>query len=1128
MQTKEWKFGRGDSLAAAADTNPLQDTSHCDVRVTWLRNALCSGITICLATLQLLTFSNRASSQEVDFTRDIQPILVEQCYACHGPDDAVRKADLRLDLRDGALAVLPSGTQAIVPHNPSQSEVIQRISSDDPDLRMPPPDARQHLNDAERKLLREWIRQGAEYDLHWSFKPVMPPNVPSTTFPNWQKNPVDAFIGKRLKQAGLSPSEPANRVTLIRRLSFDLRGLPPTIEEVDAFEADPTPDAYEQLVRRFMESEHFGEKLATDWLDLARYGDTNGYHADSHRDVWLYRDWVIHAFNSNMPFDQFVEEQIAGDLMPDATDQQYIASGFNRNAPFNEEGGADPEEFSVVYAADRANTTGQALLGLTFGCAKCHSHKYDPISQKEYYEFYAFFNSVEGEPGGGGENGHHGIPVPPTMVATSPLRAKEIQRLADEWELKSSRLRERVSLSLHEDLELREELLKWVHEVNTSNQHHDLAITNGLVLHLDATDVDADGTPDVDQYQEAERILGEWKDRSHHRRRAKAHGEPRWVRNGFNGHHPAVQMDGIHDFARTQDGGQLLDNGYTMVAAVSFGAKTEHQMLVIWGNEAQGQRRALWRTAGANPTLSFNGYSADVVGDQALPSGAGHVAFVFQKKDEKQVSLELNGRPGGTGSPVLAEYANRSITLGANNAGAEKTEASVGEVLIYNRALSADERDSVGSYLASKFSLETSYESIPNHVARILEKAPEDWNPIESMEVMRHYLTKVNPNLSPELRREYTLLSDLDKRKEQLKTKTTTMVMREMKDRKPAFVLARGDFQQPGELVKPNVPAILGRLPDDQTQSRLELAHWLTHPDHPLVSRVRVNHLWKMLMGTGLVRTAGDFGTQGELPSHPDLLDWLAHRFAHQGWDTKALIFDIVTSATYRQQSMFKGDTLQVDPRNRLLAQAPRFRLSAEEIRDMALASSGRLNPSIGGPSVRPFQPPNYFSANSGQRWVPDTGDNSRRRAIYTYLQRTAPFPAHLIFDAPSRQICTAVRPRTNTPLQALATMNDPLFIQSAGALAQKTLSLEFATIDERARFLFRSVLSRQPTASECQVLLDTYREQVEVYEQDAEAASRLLRSADLKETSHPISAIAAWTNVASVVLNLDEAITRE
>ena len=1065
---------------------------------------------------------------DVDFTRDILPILADKCYACHGPDDAVREADLRFDLRDHAVAKLPSGSKAIVPGDLKTSEMIQRIFSSDPDEKMPPSNSRKQLTDRERQLLKNWIAEGARYDLHWSFKPVQHPAIPKGIFPKWQRNAVDAFVGKRLRTSGFVPSKEANRVALIRRLSFDLRGLPPTIKEVDSFLKDQSPNAYENLVKQFIRSEHFGEKLALDWLDLARYGDTNGYHNDSHRNVWLYRDWVINAFNTNMPFDQFVREQIAGDLIPNATDHQRIASGFNRNAPFNEEGGADPDEFSVVYAVDRANTTGQALLGLTFGCAQCHSHKYDPISHQEYYEFYAFFNSVEGEPGGGGENGHHGIPVPPTMLATSPLRAREFRQFSAELKQRSDRLTEQTMQVIKEQSDFKQAVLAWATEARSSAKNRELAILDGLVLHLDAADVDADGKHDSVQFDSSKRGFSQWRDRSKHGRSAIATGNPRWVRDGFLGRHPAVRFDGKQDFVRTAGGGEVLKDGYTIVSAVSFGNQTSHQMLVMWGDESQGKRRALWRTAGQQPKLSFNGYSADVVGSQPFPPNQGSIAFVFQESGSNKVSLELNGISGGEGTPSLSEYSSRAITVGANNAGKENCDANVGEILVYDRALTEDERAAVGVYLAGKYSIETKYEALPGDVAEIIERKSEDWSDSDWATLSRHYLVRINPGAQPDLRREHEAISKLKERGRQLKAEASTMVMREMKDRKPAFVLARGHFQQPGKEVKPNVPAILGRLSEDRPQTRLDLANWLTKPEHPLVSRVRVNHLWKMLMGTGLVRTAGDFGTQGELPSHPELLDWLAHRFVESKWDTKALIYDIVTSATYRQQSAFKKESLSVDPNNRLLSRSPRFRLAAEEIRDMALSTSGRLNPVIGGPSVRPYQPLNYFSSNSGQRWPVDTGEKSRRRGIYTYLQRTAPFPAHLIFDAPSRQICTAIRSRTNTPLQALVMMNDPIFIRSAGSLAQKTLSSKAASDRDKARFLFRSVLSRLPEDHEIDLLVNIVLEQQQVYGVDSQGADALIQSAGITDPKHDKTQLAAWTNLASVILNLDEAITRE
>ena len=750
---------------------------------------------VVLVSVTLLAFlcsgeiSFAEKPQAIDFARQIRPILAAKCLACHGPDEKARKGGLRLDIRKSATKELESGEVAVAPGKPRESELVRRINTPDASERMPPKKSKKTLSDAEKELLARWIAEGAKYKIHWAFSAPVRATAPAIKKRNWPLGDIDKFVLARLEAEKIEPSPAADRVTLIRRLSFDLRGLPPAVSEVDEFLADKSPQAYERLVDKLLKSPHFGEKLAQDWLDLARYGDSNGYHNDSHRDMWLYRDWVIHAFITNMPYDRFVIEQIAGDLLPGATAAQKIASGFNRNNTFNEEGGADPDEFYVSYAVDRANTTGQTFLGLTVGCAQCHDHKYDPISQREYYRFYAFFNSIKGEVGAGGENGYHNKPLPPLLKARSPLAA---------------------------------------------------------------------------------------------------------------------------------------------------------------GNPAAGRE-------------------------------------------------------------------------------------------------------------------------------------------------------------------------------------ATTMVMKQMKQRKPAFFLVRGDFQQRGEQLQPGVPAVFPPLPSDKPRNRLGLAHWLVRRDHPLVSRVRVNHLWKLLFGTGLVRTAGDFGTQGELPSHPKLLDWLAIEFIESGWDTKVLLKKIVMSATYRQASTVKGRVVASDPYNRLLSRAPRFRLSAEEIRDVALATSGLLKRSPGGPSVRPYQPANFYADKIGKRWNQSKNDDLYRRGLYTYWQRTAPYPSFIIFDAPSREICMVRRPRTNTPLQALVTMNDPVFVEAARVLGEHVVREGGKSTSDRMLYVFRRVLSRRPSQREIDALSRIVARQRDVYAKNPESAKQLIATGQhpVEKNLDPVE-VAAWTNVASVLLNLDEAITRE
>jgi mono/diheme cytochrome c family protein len=737
-----------------------------------------------LAIVFAVPISAVAEQPAVDFARQIRPILANNCFACHGPDEKKREADLRLDRREVATGKLESGSTAIVAGNVDQSALLARINHADPEQRMPPAELGKQLNVEQKQLLARWIREGAKYDVHWSFIAPTRANVPVAKNKDWGRNEIDGFVLSQLEQKRLSPAPGADRATLARRVSFDLRGLPPTLEEVDEFLADQNEGAYERMVDRMLKSPHFGEKLAMDWLDLARYGDTNGFHADSDRSMWLYRDWVIYALNTNMPFDQFVREQIAGDLMPSATTDQLIASGFNRNNTFNEEGGADPDEFYVAYAVDRANTTAQAFLGLTFGCAQCHDHKYDPISQKEYYQFYSFFNSVEGEVGAGGSSGYHNKPLPPLLKAPSPL------------------------------------------------------------------------------------------------------------------------------------------------------------------NKSQN---------------------------------------------------------------------------------------------------------------------------------------------------------------------------------------ASTMIMKAMAKRRPAFVLARGDFQQPGERVESDVPAIFPRMLKDKPRNRLGLAHWLTRRDHPLVSRVRVNHLWKQLFGVGLVQTAGDLGTQGELPSHPELLDWLAVEFVENGWDTKALLKKVVMSATYRQSSSMKGRIVAADPLNRLLYRAPRFRFSAEVIRDNLLAISGLLNREIGGPSVRPYQPAGFYSDKVGRKYDQSKGKDLYRRGLYTYWRRTAPYPSFIIFDAPSREFCTASRPRTNTPLQALVLMNDTTFVEAARVFAQRIMNEGGATFDDRLTFAFRCAVSRSPMKKEVAALSTIYQQQLTIYAGRKEEAAKLIANGQSPaDEKLDRTELAAWTIVACIMLNLDETITRE
>jgi hypothetical protein len=859
--------------------------------------------------LVLLSSQVLGDERPVDFSRQVRPILSDKCFNCHGPDQKRRKGDLRLDVAEGA-------RQAIVPSDIEKSELIRRITSKDPDLRMPPQDSKFQLSADEILVLSQWVSQGADYSVHWSFHKPQRRKTPALDT-EWSRNTIDPFVLKRLVSARLQPSEEADKVTLIRRLSLDLTGLPPTIEQVDRFLADSHPAAYERLVDRLLASQHYGERMAQDWLDLARYGDTNGYENDSDREMWPYRDWVINAFNANMPFDQFTREQIAGDLLPEASRDQIVASGFNRNTTYNEEGGADGEEFMVVYAVERASTTATAFLGLTLGCAQCHEHKYDPISQKEFYQFYAFFNSVDGEKGATG----HDIPLPPLL------------------------------------------------SLATKEQTANLDLARKELAEVDA------------------RIKDE-------------------------------------------------------LAKVEIVAVT--------------------------PT---------------------------QEKD-----AELNSAP---------------------ESGGEERE---------NKENEEEERYFTTQLAWEKHAKEKEKSELPKEILELVKLDPDKRKEEQRKQLrdyfVQHAYTAARQTFEPLNKQQ----AERKKRADEIEDAIpTTMVMKQMAERRPAFVLIRGDFQQPDEQVEPNVPAIFPPLPADQPRNRLGLAHWLTDANNPLVARVAVNRLWKQLFGAGLVNTMEDFGVRGDFPSHPELLDWLATEFVRTGWDVKRLQKTIVMSATYRQSSRYRPDAAKVDPYNRLLARQNRFRLTGEEIRDTALAVSGLLNNEIGGASVFPYQPEGYYSDKGRWKWNQSTGKELYRRGLYTFWRRTTTYPTFTIFDAPSRETCTVQRPRTNTPLQALVTLNDPMFVEAARVFGERILRDGGDSTDDKVRFAFRATLAREPDDYEGPVVAKVYADQLAKYSADPDAAAALIKQGEYRSADDVnLAALAAWTTVANVLLNLDETVTRE
>ena len=1064
-----------------------------------------------------------AFAGDIDFARHIRPLLADRCYACHGPDAGQRQADLRLDEAKSATRQLESGHTAVVPGESKNSELVRRINSTDPDLQMPPAGSGKVLSREERQLLERWIQEGAEYPKHWSFTPPTRPDVPEVPAEYAGANPIDRFVIRRILDSGLRPSPPAGRATLARRASLDLRGIPPALAELDVFLNDESTRAWPRYIDGLLKSPHYGERMAQDWLDLARYGDTNGYHADSDRTMWLYRDYVIDSFNDNKPFDQFVMENMAGDLLPGVTDQTRVASGFNRCNTFNEEGGADPDEFYVAYAIDRANTTGQVFLGLTIGCAQCHDHKYDPISQKDYYRLFAYFNSVAGEVGAGGPSGYHNRELPPLLRVPTREQQAELDGIPGQINELDAQVQAALETWKAPDDGQWQLVNKWVTQLRGPAMPTRPELPS-LVVWLDAGDLNGNGRPDSEEEFQPEAGVTVWKDRSGNGHHAEAVAAPDYVPDALGGL-PAVRFNGSGHHMRTKTGGKQLAEDFTLVCVFRSVVDGNNQMLVMWGEEANGKRRSLWRMTDSQ--FSFNGYNRDVPGKIRVEQKP-HIGVIARSAGDGEVQLFVDGEPGGVGKPELVGYENDRITLGCNNGNGEFAGAEFSEILIFDRRLSEQEHQQLGQYLGSRYNLATKYQAAPPEILRLASLPVKDRTAENSEQLSQYYGRHVDPQTSAKVRDLEEQLADLRQRERAIRDAIpSTLVMVEKKQRTPAYVLIRGDFQHRGEEVSPGIPAVFGSVPDGTPQNRLGLARWLTSPGNPLVARVAVNRIWRQMFGSGLVRTTGDFGTQGELPSHPQLLDWLAVEFIESGWDIQHIQRLILTSSTWQQSSVNRGQAEEVDPDNRLLSRAPRFRLSAETIRDVALSASGLLNPRVGGPSVKPFQPEGFYSDKIGRAWAMSSGEDRYRRGIYTYWRRTTLYPAFQIFDAPSREFCTVSRPRTNTPLQALVLMNDAGYVEAAVALARETRTSE-SELSARIQFAFRRVTSRNANRQELELLSQVIREQQQHFQDHPNAAAEFVGGKISPDNQADLIDLAAWSTLASVILNLDESITRE
>jgi hypothetical protein len=995
-----------------------------------------------------------------DFARDVRPILAEKCFACHGPDESKRKAKLRLDTRDGLFRVL-EGRAVVSPGKPEESHLHRRITAADPDERMPPAASGKTLSPDEVRRIRDWIAEGAAWREHWAYRAPSRPEPPAVKDGGWARNEIDRFILARLEREGLSPAPEADRYTLIRRATLDLIGLPPTPEEADAFARDEAPDAYEKVVDRLLASPHHGEHMARFWLDAARYGDTHGLHLDNLRVMWPYRDWVIRAFNSNMPYDRFVVEQLAGDLLPDATLDQQVASGFNRCHVTTAEGGVIEEEVYVRNVVDRVDTTATVFLGTTAGCAVCHDHKYDPLTSKEYYQLFAIFNSLDESPLDG-----NAAVYPPSVKVPSREESEAIEKL-------------RAGIAAV-DREIREKAAGWPYEEPALEGRQPPAPVEEAFIDDDPPAASSPG--DLDWV--AEPVLSG-------RRSLKL------AAKGLRQHVFEGAKDPI-----------VVGAGDVLFAHVRLDPEDPPEEVMLQWNDGSWEHRAFWGRdridwgAAGSPSRRLMG---------PLPE-AGKWARL--EVDAAHVGLAPGARIGGW---AFTQFGG---TVHWDRAG------------VVTRDPGRLAFDSYASWLEAL--REAKAASVPKGILDLAKLAPEKLDADGERKLRAHFIEHAfagaRAAFAPLHEKVAGLRSDLRKAEDGL---PTTLVSKERAEQREAFILKRGQYDQRGEKVGRGTPSFLPPMSGDLPPNRLGFARWLVDPSHPLTARVAANRFWQQFLGVGIVKTAEDFGSQGEPPFHPELLDWLATELAGSGWDVRALVKKMVLSAAYRQSSRATPEKLSRDPENRLLSRGPRYRLDAEAIRDQALAASGLLVRTMGGPSVKPPQPAGlweavgYTSSNTA-KFTPDAGEKVHRRSLYTFWKRTSPPPQMTNFDAPSREACRVRRERTNTPLQALQLMNEAQCVEAARALAERAFREAGPSAEERASRMFRLAATRPPEAGDLADLVGLYRAQLAEFRENPEGARALVGIGETKpDPSIDAVELAAWTMVGSLILNLDEVISK-
>lgn len=1020
----------------------------------------------------------------IEFNRDVRPILSDKCYLCHGTDAKAKHIPFRLDREGEAKALLPDGKRPIVEGHPEQSEVIQRITAGKPAMRMPPVYTGMKLSDKEIETIRSWIAQGGKWEKHWAFLPPKRYPIPSVKESAWIRNPIDAFVLSRLEEQNLHPSPEASRETLIRRVTLDLTGLPPTPTEVDAFLNDKSSHAYEKVVDRLLASPRYGERMAFVWLDAARYADTNGYQYDGGRQMWRWRDFVINAFNRNEPFNQFALEQIAGDMLPNATLDQKVATGFNRNHRINTEDGIIPEEYAVEYVVDRVATTSTVFLGLTLGCARCHNHKFDPFTQKEFYQLYSYFDQVP-EIGRGIKYGNS----PPVIPAPTVEQQKALDELDQQMDVIEKMLR-------RNDRAIERAQLRWERSLSGNRDQWWAPTRDSLASFT---------------FDGKESVTGE---RSN-----------------------VPSVDGRCGRAGSFDGKSFLDTGiqtkldiddpFTLSAWIYSRDVPDGSVVSEMLDNSTGKGFGLHVNHGkvhVNLTSVWVDDAIRVESEETLAAGRWyHLTATYDgSKVADHVRLYIDGRPAKTKvlmDTLYRPYRNAGsqfnvpIRIGAGWGPERRFHGLISGVHLYSDVLSTDEI----AALADADSL-----------SAMAAKAPTSRTATERNILRWSFLESAAPSQYRDIWAKRNALSEQKEKLE--RTFPTVMVMQDVPQRRDTHILTRGAYDKPGELVQPGVPAVLPPLPAGAPNNRLGFAEWVIDPSNPLLSRVTLNRFWQMYFGTGIVKSVEDFGSQGEWPSNPELLDWLATEFIAKGWDVKAMQKLIVTSATYRQSSQASPDAMQHDPGNRLLARGPRVRLPAEMIRDQALAMAGLLVEKIGGPSVKPYQPPGLWKEIGMQNTDYDQGHGADlyRRSLYTYWKRTAAPPAMINFDASMREDCVVRATATDTPLQALNLMDDEQFLEAARFVGQRMLKEGGATADSRLRYGFRLAVARYPTEVELAVLRSDLQFHLNYFSDEKKAEQYLHQGESPADSSLNPHDLAAYASTASLLLNLDETITKE